>query len=67
MRIYYTTNNVNVFVDAAKDCPFFHGPENKAEFKTDMVDVMRATRQRYRNRTKKSEACAPCGTSEDMH
>lgn len=39
---------------AAKKCPLFPGPVNKAELKTELQEVLRSVKQRYRNKMKKS-------------
>ena len=40
---------------AAQNCPCFPGPRDKNEFKTEMKEVMRTTKQRFRYQTKNRE------------
>lgn len=61
-------NYVQLFVLAsAKKCPFFKGPSNVAEYKTEMREVMRISKQRYRNATKdKNHFVADKATYEQL-
>lgn len=42
--------------DAAKMCPNFSGPENRAEFKLEIMEVFRAVKQRQYLKNKSAEA-----------
>lgn len=39
---------------AAKNCPLLEGSGTKSQFKTEMQEVLRATKQRFRNKMKKT-------------
>ncbi|XP_043476106.1 uncharacterized protein LOC122507454 isoform X3 [Leptopilina heterotoma] len=52
MQKFGDTKISNVLFSSAKKCPFFKGPSNVAEYKTEMREVMRISKQRYRNATK---------------
>ncbi|XP_071581482.1 uncharacterized protein [Temnothorax nylanderi] len=54
-RNFGDTKIVNILYLAAQNCPFFKGPESKMEFKMDMQEVLRAAKQRIRNRIKKMQ------------
>lgn len=41
--------------EAAKQCTQFRGPENKSEFNSEMLEVIRATKQRIRDKKNKSQ------------
>lgn len=47
-----------VLLVSAKNCPQFRGPDNKAEFKTEMLEVLRTTKQRFGKLLKKSQPTA---------
>ncbi|XP_077277489.1 uncharacterized protein LOC143905771 [Temnothorax americanus] len=53
-RNFGDTKIANILYLAAQNCPFFKGPESKMEFKIDMQEVLRAAKQRIRNRIKKN-------------
>ncbi|XP_051158464.1 uncharacterized protein LOC127279863 isoform X2 [Leptopilina boulardi] len=44
----------NIFYRAACKCSLFEGPANKEVYKLSMLDVLKSTKQRYRNKIKKS-------------
>lgn len=48
-----------IFPESAKKCTGFVGPENKNEFKNEMLEVLRVTKQRYRNHVKKAKSKLP--------
>ncbi|XP_028047660.1 uncharacterized protein LOC105831861 isoform X2 [Monomorium pharaonis] len=49
-RNFGDTKTANILYLAAQNCPFFKRPENKMEFKMDMQEVLRAAKQRIRNK-----------------
>ena len=50
---------------AAKKCPFFTGPQDKNEFKNEMIEVLRTTKQRFRNCQKKCQPKNQTKTNDD--
>lgn len=52
---YFNTHKLIFFLpEAAKKCPYFHGPQDRTIFKEEILEVLRAVKQRYRNKRKKS-------------
>ncbi|XP_067211343.1 uncharacterized protein [Linepithema humile] len=49
---FYNTQIAKVFFYAAKMCPNFKGPESRAEFKLEIMEVFRAAKQRQHLRSK---------------
>ena len=44
----------SVFISAAaQKCPYFPGPTDKTQFKTEILEVLRTTKQRFRKSSKK--------------
>ncbi|KAM0733641.1 hypothetical protein ACS0PU_013190 [Formica fusca] len=56
---FYNTQIAKVFfVHAAKRCPNFKGPETRAEFKLEIMEVFRAAKQRQYLRSTKGKRTA---------
>ena len=47
---------IHILLAAATDCPWFPGPRDKNEFKSEMKEVLRTTKQRFRYSAKKSRS-----------
>ncbi|XP_067209573.1 uncharacterized protein [Linepithema humile] len=60
------TKIVNIIHAAAKKCPLFPGPVNKAELKTELQEVLRSVKQRYRNKIKKNAVQNVQESDEDI-
>ncbi|XP_043462159.1 uncharacterized protein LOC122498479 [Leptopilina heterotoma] len=58
----------NLLFESARQCTFFAGPHSISEFKNEMLEVLRITKQRYRNRNnnKKQEENFEEMDSEDI-
>ena len=53
------------FLEAAGKCPLFSGPENKEVFKQVMLEVLKSTKQRVRNRQKTTTVSTSKEKSEE--
>ncbi|XP_051159192.1 uncharacterized protein LOC127291515 [Leptopilina boulardi] len=59
------TKLFNAFYNAARSCHLFAGPENKETFKMNMQDVLKSTKQRFRNKFKKGKKSNSTGTLQE--
>lgn len=53
-------------LDATKMCPNFKGPETRAEFKLEIMEVFRAAKQRHYLKSNKDKSTAGISETEEM-
>lgn len=69
---YITSNHISVYVHnsyvikvAAKECKSFNGPLTKEDFKEELLEVLRATKQRARKSLKKKQNSSSSSSSSE--
>lgn len=59
------SNIIYFLSDAAQKCPLFSGPSTKAEFKNELQEVLRSSKQRFRNKSKKALREVPAESNKE--